>query len=39
MNGQFGHHEGRIAIDPGVLQRLPRREGGWSLADWSTVAV
>jgi hypothetical protein len=39
MNGKFGHHEGRIAIEPGVLQPLPRQEDGWSLANWSTVAV
>jgi hypothetical protein len=33
MNGQSGRHEGRIATDPGVLQRQNRQEDGWSLAD------
>lgn len=39
MNGQFGRHKGRIGTEPGVRQRRYRREDGWSLADWSTIAV
>jgi len=39
MNGRSGHPEGRVATEPGVLQRRYGRDEDWSLADCLPIAA